>query len=86
MSKYIPKIGDKVIITKSHFNWNDVGKIEKFVGKLCTITGFADEEDPVESKVYLSSDEVDGLDEWYWCYGHGHFKPTRKELKIKINF
>jgi len=67
--KWIPKVGDWVVITKSDTNWVD--EMDDFVGKCVRISNI------------IIDDEVifQGNGKWSWIYSDGHF---RKALPHEI--
>lgn len=78
MEKKEFKVGDKVLITKGHSNWN--AGMDKYVGKIATIT-----------HVYKDTNYNIDLDNsnWTWQHYNGHFvsidedkkKPSRRDKK-----
>ena len=56
------KVGDKVLITKSHKNWSS--SMDQYCGKIATLTSICDSG---SFKI-----DIDG-EYWHWNYGDGHF-------------
>lgn len=71
----IYKIGDKVIITKSHQNWNK--KMDQYDGKIVTIKTLAD------NKGFNASFEEEDRDmrQWGWNAHQGHFKHYKEPIQ-----
>lgn len=68
VNKYIPKVGDKVIITEGFENFND--SMRKFVGKTAIL---------LKHRSYKANDRnyfsIDLDSVFCWQYDKGHFKP-----------
>lgn len=83
-SKYVPKVGDRVIITKSNINWAEP-EMDAYVGRLFTISGVEFYE--AVHKVRFEDMSHD-MSNWDWIYEHGHFRrfnlDDRKSLKINF--
>jgi hypothetical protein len=73
-AKYIPKVGDRVIITKSNLNWDE--QMDKYVGLELTISSISPNGD------YAKFKEVEGMESintyWIWNFRQGHFKLISK--------
>jgi hypothetical protein len=89
MEDYIPKVGDKVIITKSSKCWNQAGHMDKHVGKIVTIGAIYDDGCSLRVEFKEQSEDIE-LKQWIWSYRHDHFKPfaphDKKKLKVKLKF
>jgi len=67
-SKWIPKIGDWIVITKSDKNWGK-GAMDKYVGKCVQITKVLD-----DKRYHIRFDNDGG---WSWMYEDGHFRQAQ---------
>jgi hypothetical protein len=82
-AEYIPKVGDRVIITKSNINWNNEGKMDKYVGLELTISSISRNGDAEFKEVKGAED----IKRWTWNFRQGHFKLiSKKELKTDFIF
>lgn len=82
--RYIPRIGDIVIITRSNENWSD--SMNKFVGQKFEISEVRDTK---RGDVRFKDMPLD-MEKWFWEYKDGHFTvytpslDNRKPKKLKL--
>jgi hypothetical protein len=68
-----PAIGDKIVITLSERNWNEM--MNKFIGEICIIKDIEGSlSSEPEYKLSHANPVIEReLDNWHWVYLHGHF-------------
>ena len=74
-AQYIPKVGDRVIITKGHSSWNNQGKMDKYIGLELTISSISPNGDRAEFKEVEGAEDIN---DWFWSFRQGHFKLISK--------
>lgn len=84
MKNYIPKVGDKVRITKGHTNWVD--SMDKYVGNTYTINKVdGNSRTPYVEFAAASKEEEEnsllfGINSYGWFYHQGHFEPIQQAI------
>jgi hypothetical protein len=81
-AEHIPKVGDRVIITKSNTNWDSRGDMDKYVGLELTISSISPNGDFAEFKEVKGAERIK---RWTWNFRQGHFKLINKK-KLKTDF
>jgi hypothetical protein len=72
-AQYIPKVGDRVIITKSNENWCE--SMDKYVGLELTISSISPNGDFAQ---FEKAKGTVGINMWTWNFRQGHFKLISK--------
>lgn len=80
--KYIPKIGDVVILQKSEYNWaskEDCGDDTISMDEILEKTPIVTITDVRKCRVYDKHYEIsfDGDGKWHWSTADNHFKPYK---------
>jgi hypothetical protein len=74
-AEYIPKVGDRVIITKSVLNWNNEGKMDKYIGLELTISRIGQNGDRAQFEEVKGAEDINY---WDWNFRQRHFKLASK--------
>jgi hypothetical protein len=72
-AEYIPRVGDRVIITKSNENWCE--SMDRYDGVELTISSIGRYGDGAK---FEEVEGADGIIFWTWNFRQGHFKLISK--------
>ena len=75
-AEYIPRVGDRVIITKSNINWDGRGDMDKYIGLELTISSICPNGDFAQ---FEKAKGTVGINMWTWNFRQGHFKLINKK-------
>ena len=73
-AEYIPKVGDRVIITKSNENWCE--SMDRYDGVELTISSIGRYGDFAQ---FEKAKGTVGINMWTWNFRQGHFKLINKK-------